>query len=247
MKTLLLTLSVCSLSACALDQLDDATDDSAQTGTDDQSIIGGTTDNGDACVVGVFAHAAGSTSGSICTGTIIGPHTVLTAAHCVSPATIGANQVIDLLPGTTLALPGITTSSRTFNPAWNVNNLQACHDEGILHTTQTLSPICTRGTFNSGAQVRLVGYGSNTHSNTGVGTKRQVTVSIDAFNSVLFQDGNSNMQTCHGDSGGPAFQGANVVGVTSFGQDQSATSVCFGGGFHCRVDADATFINNNTN
>src|SRR5262244_1994633 len=113
MKTLMLALSVCSLSACALDQLD-ATDDSAQTGTDDQSIIGGTTDNGDACVVGVFAHAAGSTSGSICTGTIIGPHTVLTAAHCVSPASIGANQVIDLLPGTTLALPGITTSSRTF-------------------------------------------------------------------------------------------------------------------------------------
>jgi V8-like Glu-specific endopeptidase len=246
MKTLMLALSVCSLSACALDQLDDPTEDS-QTGTDDQPIIGGTTDNGDACVVGVFAHAAGATSGSICTGTIIGPHTVLTAAHCVSPATIGANQVIDLLPGTTLALPGITTSTRTFNPAWNVNNLQACHDEGILHTTQTLSPICSRGTFNRSAQVRLVGYGSNTHANGGVGTKRQVTVSIVTSNTVLFQDGNSNMQTCHGDSGGPAFQGANLVGVTSFGQDNSATSVCFGGGFHCRIDADATFINNNTN
>jgi secreted trypsin-like serine protease len=55
------------------------------------------------------------------------------------------------------------------------------------------------------------------------------------------------MQTCHGDSGGPAFQGSAVVGVTSFGSDQSATSVCFGGGFHCRVDADAAFINANTN
>jgi len=245
MKTLMLTLSVFSLTACAMDSVDDATED--QTGTDDQSIIGGTTDNGDACVVGVFAHAAGSTSGSICTGTIIGPHTVLTAAHCVSPATIGANQVIDLLPGTTLALPGITTSTRTFNPAWNVNNLQGCHDEGILHTTQTLSPICTRGTLNTGATVRIVGYGSNTHANGGVGTKRQATVSIVTSNAVLFQDGTSNRQTCHGDSGGPAFQGANVVGVTSFGQDNSATSVCFGGGFHCRISADATFINNNTN
>jgi hypothetical protein len=54
------------------------------------------------------------------------------------------------------------------------------------------------------------------------------------------------MQTCHGDSGGPAFQGANVVGVTSFGSDNSQTSVCFGGGFHVRVDEDTTFINNNT-
>lgn len=247
MKTLMLTLSVCSLTACSMDQLDDqaATDD--QTATDEQSIIGGTTDTGDGCVVGVFAHAAGATSGSICTGTIIGPHTVLTAAHCVSPASIGANQVIDLLPGTTLALPGITTSSRTFNSAWNINNLQGCHDEGILHTTQTLSPICNRGTFNAGAQVRIVGYGSNTHANGGVGTKRQATVSVVASNNVLFQDGTSNRQTCHGDSGGPAFQGANVVGVTSFGQDNSATSVCFGGGFHCRIDVDANFINANTN
>lgn len=246
MKTLMLALSVCSLTACASEQTQNPTDDSAQTGTDDQSIIGGTTDTGDACVVGVFAHAPGSNSGSICTGTIIGPHTVLTAAHCVSPASIGAGQVIDLLPGTTLALPGIPTTSRTFNPAWNINNLQACHDEGILHTSQTLSPICGRGNL-AGGTVRLVGYGANTHANGGVGTKRQVTVSIVASNSVLFQDGNSNMQTCHGDSGGPAFQGANVVGVTSFGQDQSQTSVCFGGGFHCRVDADAAFINANTN
>ena len=245
MKTLMLALSVCSLSACALDQLDDPTEDS-QTATDEQAIIGGTTDTGDACVVGVFAHAPGSTSGSICTGTIIGPHTVLTAAHCVSPASIGANQVIDLLPGTTLALPGIPTTTRTFNPLWNINNLAACHDEGILHTTQTLSPICGRGPFVNGL-VRIVGYGSNTHQNTGVGTKRQATVSVVGFNGVLFQDGNSNLQTCHGDSGGPAFQGANVVGVTSFGQDQSPTSVCFNGGFHCRIDADAAFINANTN
>lgn len=249
MKTLMWTLFACSMAACGMDEAVDQPEDNA-TATDEQAIIGGTTDTGDACVVGVFAHAAGATSGSICTGTIIGPHTVLTAAHCVSPATIGANQVIDLLPGTTLALPGITTSSRTFNPAWNVNNLQACHDEGILHTTQTLSPICNLGGFPNGVPpffLQIVGYGSNTHSNTGVGTKRTATVAVDAFNTVVIQDGNSNMQTCHGDSGGPAFQGSLVVGVTSFGSDQSATSVCFNGGFHCRVDADLAFISNNTN
>src|ERR1044071_8590463 len=249
MKKLLFALSVCSLTACAMDTMDptEPTDDSAQTATDEQDIIGGTTDTGDPCVVGVFAHAPGSNSGSICTGTIIGAHTVLTAAHCVSPASIGNGQQIDLLPGTTLALPGITTSSRTFNPQWNINNLQGCHDEGILHTTQTLSPICGRGSLNPANTVRIVGYGSNTHQNTGVGTKRQATVSVVASNAVLFQDGTSNMQTCHGDSGGPAFQGGVVVGVTSFGQDRSANNVCFGGGFHCRISADATFINNNTN
>jgi hypothetical protein len=44
----------------------------------------GNTDTGDACVVAVFAHAPGATSGSLCTGTVTGAHTVLTAAHCVS-------------------------------------------------------------------------------------------------------------------------------------------------------------------
>jgi secreted trypsin-like serine protease len=228
-----------------------AQDDNVKSGaneqTNEQSIIGGTTDTGDACVVGVFAHPPGVNSGSICTGTIIGPHTVLTAAHCCSPAVIGTGQEIDILTGTTLTLPGIVSSSSVVNSLWNPNNLFGCHDECIIHTTQTLAPTCPLGGLNPAAAVRLVGYGSNTHTNTGVGTKRQVTVSVITSNTVLFQDGNSNMQTCHGDSGGPAFQGANVVGVTSFGQDQSATSVCFGGGFHCRIDADTAFINANTN
>ena len=42
-------------------------------------------------------------------------------------------------------------------------------------------------------------------SNGGSGTKRVATVSIIRTNAVLMQDGTSNQQICHGDSGGPAF------------------------------------------
>ncbi|HEX3762287.1 MAG TPA: trypsin-like serine protease [Kofleriaceae bacterium] len=224
-----------------------AQDDGVKSGTDDQPIIGGTTDTGDPCVVAVFARTPGATSGSLCTGTIIGPHTVLTAAHCTDPAVIGAGQEIDILTGTTLTGPAFLGSSATFNPAWNPNNLAGCHDEGIVHTSATLSPVCSVGSLNSAAQVRLVGYGTNTHANTGAQTKRQVTVSIDSFSVISFKDGNSNTQTCHGDSGGPAFQGANVVGITSFGTDPSPTDVCEGGGTHCRADIDLGFILANRN
>jgi secreted trypsin-like serine protease len=249
MKTRISVLTLCAATACAAppaESLDDA------AGVDEQSIIGGTTDPGDPSVLAIFVHAPGASSGSLCTGTVIGPHTVLTAAHCVSPALVGTGQVFELLSGTTLSLPGIVASSTTFDPAFDVNNLFAGHDIGIIHTAAALpfaslaiAPVALA------APVRLVGYGSNTHANTGSGTKRQVTTTIVAASGVLIQDGNSNMQTCHGDSGGPAFQtvgGAQVVvGVTSFGQDASATSVCFNGGFHVRVDSELGFITANTN
>jgi V8-like Glu-specific endopeptidase len=245
MKTLLCALLACSTSACVMEST--AQDDTAPPATDDQSIIGGTTDTGDACVVAVFFHTPGSTSGGLCSGTIIGPHTVLTAAHCTDPAVIGAGQEIDILTGTTLNGPAFLASSSKFNLAWNPNNFPGCHDEGIVHTSSTLSPICTIGSLNPAAQVRLVGYGTNTHADTGEQTKRQVTVSIVSSSINQFKDGTSNAGTCHGDSGGPAFQGSNVVGITSFGTDVSPTDVCEGGSTHCRADIDSGFILANNN
>ena len=77
--------------------------------------------------------------------------------------------------------------------------------------------------------------------------KRQATVNVVSSNALLFKDGTSSMQTCHGDSGGPAFQGSAVVGTTSFGLDLiPGVLVCFGGGSHCRVDSGLSFISPNT-
>jgi hypothetical protein len=248
MNITMATLAVGSLVGCVADA-GDAADDVA---TEDQAVIGGATDFGDPSVVGIFVHPPGASSGSICTGTVIGPHTVLTAAHCVSPATVGTGQVFEILTGTSIPLTSIAVaSSTTFDPAWDPNNLFAGHDIGIVHTAGVLpfAPIGL-GPVATAAPVRLVGYGANDHFNNGVGTKRQVTVGIVGASGVLIQDGNSNQQTCHGDSGGPAFQtfGPNelVVGVTSFGFD-SQTGVCFNGGFHTRVDSELGFITANTN
>lgn len=250
MKTLMCSLFAFSMAACAAEQADLADPAGYEAvSTYEQSIIGGTTDSGDPSVVAIFAHAPGATSGSLCTGTVISARAVLTAAHCVDPRVVGSGQVFEVLTGTTLAGPSLAVASTAFDPAFDVNNLGAGHDVAVvrLAADTTLAPIpYNRSHTLSNARVRLVGYGTNTHSNTGAGTKRQTTTTIVAANDLLVQIGTSNRQTCHGDSGGPAFQTLNgvqtLIGVTSFGSDNSPTSVCFGGGVDTRVDAMLAFI-----
>ncbi len=230
MKTLMMTLFACTLGACATDAMD-VNDDAVAT--DEQSIIGGTTDSGDPSVVAIFAHAPGATSGSLCSGTVISSSTVLTAAHCVSPDVVGTGLVFEVIPGTTLSLANaLAVSSTAFDPAFDVNDLNAGHDIGVVQLAQptTLTPIpVNRSHTLTNAAVKLVGFGTNTHANAGAGTKRTVTTSIVAANTLLVQIGNSNAQTCHGDSGGPAFQTLNgvqtIIGTTDTPVDRVTAAV----------------------
>ena len=243
----LVLLAATSLYGCAPPDVDLVT-------LTDEPIIGGSTDNSDPSVVAVFAHAPGSNSGSLCTGTVISAHAVLTAAHCVDPAVVGSGMQFEVIPGTTLSLANaLAVSSTAYDTAFNANNLSAGHDVGIvrLASATTLKPV----PYNTAAlpsstlstSVRLVGYGSNTHANAGAGTKRTVTTSVDDYSSLLVHIGLSSKQTCHGDSGGPALQTINgvetVIGVTSFGSDASASNVCNGGGYDTRIDRYSSFIN----
>ena len=174
---------------------------------------------------------------------------MLTAAHCVDPSVVGSGNVFEVLVGTTLSsATSLAVASTAFDPAFDPSNLTAGHDIGVLKLAAptSLTPLpYNRGALGTGS-VRLVGYGTNSHRNTGAGTKRQVTTSIVASNSILVQIGNSSQQTCHGDSGGPAFQTINgqevIIGVTSYGVDLLPTLVCFGGGVDTRVNAYLPFI-----
>lgn len=219
-----------------------------------QAIIGGATDNGDPAIVAIFTHLPNQTSGYLCTGTIISATKVLTAAHCVDPDVIGPGNVHEILLGTTLNGGTLAVSGAAYDPAFDVNNLQAGHDVAVitLAAPTNIAPI----PFNTfaltsaatSANTRIAGYGTNNHFGSGSGTKRVATTRINSFDAALLHIGTTSRQTCHGDSGGPALQVINgverVVGITSYGMDLPIYQ-CFGGGYSTRVDSYQAFITAN--
>lgn len=228
-------------------------------GSDDgdgsEAIIGGSADSGDPSVVALFAHQPNASVGSLCTATVIAPTKLLTAAHCCAPSVIGAGNVFEAYAGPTFSASAtrLGVSRCDFDPQFDAGNLGAGHDVAVvtLSSRTSLPPVgysTTAFTSSTSKTVRLVGYGDSTHGGAGAGVKRQLTTTVDDFDTLFLHIGASSRQTCHGDSGGPALQRRGgvdtIVGITSYGYDNSTKDVCYGGGYDTRVDRYATFIHN---
>jgi len=221
------------------------------------SIINGTTDNDDPAVVLVAAQMPGSQSGSLCTGEIIAPHVVLTAAHCVSPATVGAGAKFVVFTGTVLDMTAPLTAflpvlETHFDPQVDLNNITAGHDVGvvILKSPTTIAPLPYNRTplpqSMVGQAARLVGYGITTASDSNgmtAGTRRQAPTKLDSFDALLLNFKDLQHNNCEGDSGGPAFMTMDgqerIVGVTSYGFPGCPTD---SPGTDTRVDSYIKFI-----
>jgi V8-like Glu-specific endopeptidase len=215
-------------------------------------IIGGATDTLDPGVVLLFAQVPGSPGGALCTGEVISPHVILTAAHCVSPGEVGANAVFRVFTGSDFnlasALDLLPVRETHFNPLFDAANPQNGNDVGvaILANPISVSPLkINRAPITNamvGQPVRFVGYGlDNAPAQSGSGLKRQTSTTLSDFTNLLLHFSDGTHETCNGDSGGPAFMNINgsdvIVGLTSFGDAN-----CNQGGFDTRVDAMLSFI-----
>ncbi|HEY8088106.1 MAG TPA: trypsin-like serine protease, partial [Polyangiaceae bacterium] len=202
------------------------------------AITHGSADTGDAAVVAIVA----SSGVMACSGTVVAPHIVLTAAHCVLPEVIDGARVV---VGSSVASPTATipvahaVAHPQFDPVALTNDVAIL----VLSGAAPVSPV-PFGTAPPavGASVALAGWGVTAEDAGDSGEKRQGTGVVGSVDANTFGVGSVPSQPCEGDSGGPAFVTASgvtsVEGITSQGD-----AACVAGATYTRVDAYvASFI-----
>lgn len=218
-------LATCALAACA---------SPVETGTRDQAVTNAAPDHGDPAVVGLVDQ----TDQLGCTATIIGPHTAITAAHCIDTS----ERVLRAFFGTDAALGGtfIAVSDARLHPLFDPGG----HDIAMLTLREEapVTPIALEAAAAddlAGTTIRVVGYGITGGGRSDEGMKREGTARIASVQAEEFITVPDPSLSCSGDSGGPALLPAGtIVGVVSRGD-----SMCVDHAVYSRVDyARADFI-----
>lgn len=229
------------------------------TGSTEQSILGGNPVFSGQFPTVVAVVVGG---GGLCTGTLVAPDIVITAAHCVSPTVsgLGSQEAVTantqvVFDGTDIFKGGGTVVGARETIAHPAFTRPGQPDIGIIRLDQKMDREFTPINLDPsaapvGISVTIVGYGINDSGQSGTGFFLEGNTSVGCaqygVDDKLFlcfnqEAGNGK---CNGDSGGPSFGavgGTNaLVGITSFG-DQNCEF--FGADF--RVDAARPFLEEN--
>lgn len=187
-----------------------------------------------------------------CTGVLIAPTVVMTAAHCIDgtldAVLIGTNSLAKPSLGETITVSrSLTYPGGTHDIAFVVLSQPSTVTPRLLATGWAQSEIV------NGARVQFVGYGAiDRDAQTYIDEMQEAESTVTDFNCTTHQGcdsaaqpngeigaGGAGIDTCPGDSGGPMYlltsYGEFLAGVTSRGYDNNQYD-CSEGGIYTRPD-----------
>lgn len=179
-----------------------------------QAIVGASEDDDhDEAAVLVEIKTASGDTGS-CTGVVVAPRVVLTAAHCAAPQAVGLGATFSIFLGDDPRSPNADDShvpvvAANTDPDFDLTLLQAGHDVAVLVTAAALPapPLAFEPAppLAHVADVRVVGFGVTDLNDPSAGRRRDATIALARFDDRFLELGLSDSAPCLGDSGGPAF------------------------------------------
>jgi MYXO-CTERM domain-containing protein len=151
------------------------------------------------------------TGGGLCTGTLVHPQIVTTAAHCGHPNTISFGETA-FSPAREVAVDHCMRNpdySSNDNNGVNENDFAYCKLAQPVYDIPFTPPVygCEIEILSVGRQAFIVGFGNNS-GESGAGTKRWaetiIQTPVNEFSTTVAV-GASGTAACSGDSGGPAY------------------------------------------